>query len=514
MDTERPEKDEAATPPRRRSPLIVASVAAAVLVVGGGGAYFATTASSGGSGSGAPSADRTPPPLPLEGYGSDTQGTGSDGSNGIAVGEPDPNGTVYRADGPLPEGPDAAPVYRAQGEVTRAEVARLAKALGVTGTPRATDGAWRVGAAEDGSGPALTVSRKAPGTWTFSRYAPGEVPCESTTVCSQRTAPGEDGAIGEAAAKKAAAPLLKALGQDDAKLDAKQLMGAIRVVNADPLIGDLPTFGWTTGIQVAKNGQVIGGSGELKAPVQGDSYPVINARETLELLNRPGGGAGGPVGIGGCASPVPLKERDEPSCTAPTAEPKKTTVAVEGATFGLAVHMVDGRRTLVPSWLFEVTPAGAKESVTVTHAAVDPAFVTSPSDPGQPGEPGTSPTPAPTPTPTPRPGGPSGEPEGTPRDVQVEAYRVDDKDGKKLTVRYTAGVCSEYTASVSESADEVTVKVTERPWKENQVCIMIAKISYAKLTLDKPLGDRKVVGTDGKPVPSEKTLPKVPSGPQ
>lgn len=497
METERPEKDEAATPARRRSPVIVASVAAAVLLVGGGGAYFATTASSGGSGSGTPAGDGTPPPLPLDGY----------GSSGIAVGEPDPNGTVYTAKGPLPQGPDSAPVYRAQGQVTKAEVTRLAKALGVTGTPRAESESWQVGAVKDGSGPTLQVSRKAPGTWTFSRYAPGTDHCESATVCTDKPAAGSDDAIGEAAAKKAAAPVLKALGQDDAKLDASQLMGATRVVNADPLVGDLPTYGWTTGLQVGPDGTVAGGSGELKPPVKGDTYPVINARKTLDLLNRSDGGR--PVGIGGCARPVPLDERADAPCPASTTAPKRATVTVEGATFGLAVHRVDGHRTLVPSWLFEVKPAGAKESVTVTHPAVDPKYVTSPEPPGQPEEPGTSSA-----SPAPSPSRPSGKAEGTPRDVAVEAYRVDGKGGRKLTVRYTAGVCSDYKASVSESGDKVTVKVTETPWKKDQVCIMLAKVAHAELTLEKPLGDRKVVGTDGKAVPSEKTLPPVPSAPQ
>ncbi len=72
----------------------------------------------------------------------------------------------------------------------------------------------------------------------------------------------------ETAAKKAAVPVLKALGQDDAKLDASELMGAVRVVNADPKVGGLPTYGWTTGVQVGPDGQVVGGNGQLKTPVE------------------------------------------------------------------------------------------------------------------------------------------------------------------------------------------------------------------------------------------------------
>src|SRR5690606_27167025 len=84
----------------RRTPVLIASVAAAVLLVGGGGAYLATSVA-GGSGSGGgttPGAngDPTPPPLALDGY-------AEGGVPGIAPGERNPYGAVYRADGPLPE---------------------------------------------------------------------------------------------------------------------------------------------------------------------------------------------------------------------------------------------------------------------------------------------------------------------------------------------------------------------------------------------------------------------------
>ncbi|MER5180917.1 hypothetical protein ABT009_21500 [Streptomyces sp. NPDC002896] len=484
MSTERPDND-AAVPRRRRTPLAVASVAAAVLLAGGGGAYFAATASGGGGGreSGAPSGNgSTPPPLVLDGY---TESPGE----GIATGEPDPNGATYRAAGKLPEGPDSAAVYRARGEVSASEVTRLAKALGVEGTPKVSAGAWTVGPAKDGSGPSLQVTKQAPGTWTFSRYAPGASDnCESATKCADTgTAPGGEGdAVSEQVAKKAAAPVLKALGQDDAKLDARQLMGAVRVVNAEPEIGGLPTYGWSTGIQVGADGQVVGGSGQLKKPVKGDTYPVISARETLDLLNRSATG-GGRVGIGGCASAVPLEGQDEKDapCDSTASPATPQTVAVRGATFGLAVHFVDGRQTLVPSWLFEVRPKGAEDSFTITHPAVDPEYLRAPEAPSaEPAEP------------SPRPSTPGGGDESgsTPRGVHIESYSA---DGRSLTLHFWGGVCSDYSASASESADQVTVTVTETPQEPGKVCIMIAKELKETVTLEKPLGDRKVVDATG-----------------
>ncbi|WP_280846164.1 MULTISPECIES: hypothetical protein [unclassified Streptomyces] len=474
---------------RRRSPVAIAAVAAAVLVVGGGGAYLAANAS-GGSGNdttaGAPG-DDTPPPLALDGYGADG-GAG----NGIAPGEPNPYGATYRADGTLPEGPDSAPVYRVQGQVAEADVTRLAEALGVEGTPVMQGQVWRVGV-KDGSGPSLQVNRQAPGAWTFQRYSPVIDNCSSATVCGAQPDTPTGPPVSVAVAEKAAAPVLKALGQDTAKLDASQVMGAQRVVNADPAVGGLPTYGWTTGVTVNGQGEVVGGTGQLKAPVKSDSYPVLSAEKTLALLNKVPA-TDHRMGIGGCASPVPLKDRLEAPCGEPTASPAKSTLTVEKAVFGLASHYVDGRQALVPSWLFEVRSAGAKDAFTVTYPAVDPKYIAAPAT--------ATPTSPATPT------APSDEPTSAPktRDVQVDGYTA---EGDELTLTFTGGVCGDYAATASESADEVTAKVTYTPWPE-RVCIAIAKEMQKTVTLDEPLGARKVVGSDGKEIPLRKAGARLP----
>ncbi|WP_369258070.1 hypothetical protein [Streptomyces sp. R35] len=511
MSTERPDNDATEPaegpaegagqdkPRRRHSPVVIASVAAAVLLVGGGGAYFAATASSGGNGhSGIPGGDATPPPLALDGYSEGTASSGTGGTAGIAPGEPNPYGATYHADGKLPGGPGSAPVYWAKGEVTKAEVARLAKALELEGTPRLVGDSWTVGSTKDGAEPNLRVSLKAPGTWTFSSYIPGTDNCPKGKRCVPVGSSGLAGlrpaAVSEDEAKKAAAPVLKAVGQDDAKLDASQLMNddRVRVVNADPTVGGLPTYGWTTGLQVNSEGKVFSGSGRLKTPVKGDTYPVISAQKTLDLMNGSASvEGGGRKGIGGCASPVPLKDRDEMPCEHPTVTPAPESVAVEKAVFGLATHYANGRAALVPSWLFQVRPQGADSGFTVTHPAVDPQYLTSP-------EPSGTPTVVPSPSPT----APGDEPTAAPtaRDVTVQGYTV---DGQDLTVSFTGGVCADYSVSASESSDKVTVTVTEHPW-QGKICILIAKIYEKTVHLDKPLGDRQVVGSDGKEIPEGK----------
>ncbi|MFE3324215.1 hypothetical protein [Streptomyces sp. NPDC059176] len=498
---------------RRRSPLAVVSVAAAVLIAGGGGAYLATTASEGGSTT--PAADRNPPPLALDGH---TE-TGPDA--GIAPGEPDPHGVVYRAEGPLPEGPDEAAVYRAAGTVGEAEVAKLAAALGVPGTPRLAGTVWKIGTDKDGGGPLLHVNREAPGTWTFMRFGTSPKgddclkgkPCPSGGEPSTGQ-PGSGGApvVSEETAKKAAAPVLAAVGQGDAALDATQTMGATRVVNADPVVGGLPTYGWSTGIQVGSDGKVTGGSGQLKEPAKGASYPVVSARETLEQLNAAGQRRGG---IGGCATPVPVEGVDDPAQApdaptmgpdtpvtgpaAPGTDPGKPDtrpakpiapcepngrsggprpVVVSKAVFGLAVHSVDGRPALVPSWLFEAKPEGGAEPFTVTHPAIAPAYLKS-----APAAPSTPSTRQPSPT-------GSQLPETTQRGV--ESYAVS-KDGRTLTLRFWGGVCSGYSGEAEESATQVKVKIIESRPDPGRVCIMIAKELTEKVTLKEPLGDREVV---------------------
>ncbi|MFJ7072726.1 hypothetical protein [Streptomyces sp. NPDC098781] len=482
---------------RRRSPAIIASVAAAVLLVGGGGAYIAANTaggSDGGTSSGA-SGDDTPPLLHLDGY---TGGDSEGGRSGIAPGEPNPYGVTYKADGELPDGPGSAPVYRAGGEVGADEVARLAEALGVEGKPVAQGQTWKVGAT-DGAGPSLQVNKQAPGTWTFYRYAAGPDACESTTVCAKSPAGQGGDPVSEAVAKKAAAPVLKAVGQDDAKLDASQVMGAQRAVNANPVVGGLPTYGWTTGVTVSAQGEVVGGSGQLKAPVKGDTYPVLDADRTLGLMNA-APGTDHRMGIGGCASPVPLKDRMEAPCGdtgASASAPSRETVTVEKAVFGLATHYVNARQTLVPSWLFEVRTPGAQDSFTVTHPAVDPKYLAS-----------STPSQEPSGQPTPRPSDPKDEPTSAPvtKNVPVDAYTV---DGKELTVAFTGGVCSEYDVKASESGDRVTVRVTATT-QPDTVCIMIAKVFHETVRLDESLGDREVVGSDGQQVPLEKPGARLP----
>uniref|UniRef100_A0AAU2JNE2 Large membrane protein n=1 Tax=Streptomyces sp. NBC_00049 TaxID=2903617 RepID=A0AAU2JNE2_9ACTN len=473
---------------RRRPAWAVGSIAAAVLLAGGGTAYWASTAY-GDGGAGRRTGD-TAASAPRD--------AGDPSGPGIAPGEPDPSGegVVYRADVKLPEAPASAPSFTASGEVTSAEVARLAAALGIPGDPRLSGDVWLAGEAADGSGPRLTVASKAPGTWNYARYqAGGDNPggggddcVRGKDTCGPATLPRDAGApasgtsgtsgkpVSEEAAKAAARPVLAAAGQDGARLDAGLVQGSVRVVTADPVVGGLPTQGWSTKVSVGPQAEITGASGELKAPVRAAEQQVVGAVEALARLNaRSSGQEGTGPGPSGCATSVPLDPdhavagTDTPPCN-PEPRPMKPprTEAVKGATLGLVPGTVDGARALVPAWLFEVAGRDGAPG----HTVAEPAAAQES-------------------TPGPKDG----------RTVPGFSYAEADR---KLTVNFWGSVCSTYALEARESAESVLVKITDTPNKPGQACIMLAQEMSLSTTLQQPLGDRKVLdATTGKPMPRQ-----------
>ncbi|MFI1064045.1 hypothetical protein ACH4TC_19410 [Streptomyces spororaveus] len=487
MTSERPDDTSRGT--RRRPAWAVGSIAAAVLLAGGGGAYWASTAYGDGA-SGHRAGERAA---------SAPRDAGDPSGPGIAPGEPDPSGggVVYRADVKLPDAPaTTAPTYALSGEVTSAEVARLAAALGLPGEPRLSGDVWLAGEAADGSGPRLTVARTAPGTWNFARFqAPGNGSgsgagddcVRGKDTCGPATLPKDAGGAGagggtpagkpvsEEAAKAAAAPVLAAAGLEGASSDARLTQGSVRVVAADPVVGGLPTQGWSTKVSVGSDGAVVAGNGELKAPVRAAEQPVVGAVEALARLNAKSGGREGNPEPSGCASAVPLTA-DTPAAATdtlpcnPEPRPMKPprTETVKGAVLGLVPGAVNGAQGLVPAWLFEVAGQGGGPGHTVAQPAAAQES-----------------------TPGPKDG----------RTVPGFSYAEADR---KLTVNFWGSVCSTYAVEAREQAESVLVKITDTPNKPGQACIMLAQEMSLTVTLQQPLGDRKVLdATSGKPLPRQ-----------
>lgn len=398
---------------RRPGALAAAAVAVAVMLTGGGVAYVVDrTDDGGGAGKG------EPPTLRLDGLSVETAAAGGGGP--------------LRVVGELPEGPDEAPVFKPEGRVAAADVARLAKALGVDGKPRQEGGGWRVGVSGDGQGPLLQVQTEAPGAWTYRQFGGtacdlplseeqdgGGDPDAATSSACAIPAPAPAPPVGEsavdpvpeAAAENAAEPVLAAVGQQDAEVASAEPFGALRTVTAEPVVGGLPTAGWQTSLQIGAGGEVTGGNGYLVEPAEADTYPVITARAALDALNKPAGGTDSapeePAVAPACASAVPYEDGTGPGKPpAGKVDPclgKLTPTKVRGAEFGLSAQSVQGRPALVPSWLFEVTGdsptpfhGGKPGAIVWPQLAVAPEYVAS-------AEPSSPPVPEPAP-PTSAPG--------------------------------------------------------------------------------------------------------------
>jgi hypothetical protein len=473
---------------RRRRHLPVVAVAAAVLLAGGGGAWWASAASGGGS---APAASDkgAPPPLVLDDLGSPSAGRGD--VTGIAPGEPNPYGTRFQAAGDLPDGPGEAAVYRT-GTVTKSQVARLAKALGMSQEPRRESGGWRVGGGQDGTGPVLTVGiGHDAGSWTFDRYghrapgcmrplpktgaspAPGAPRSERPKPsCPNQAAPGGGGVakgepVPEQQAEQAVQPVLEPLGLRHAKLGPAGTEGAKRLVSANPVVDGLPTVGWSSTFTVGADGTLDGGHGRLGDPEKGATYPVLTAAQTLKRLNGPRGG-----GTHGVAPGEP-----DPS-GAQSGKPE--TAQVTKARFGLETHFSHGTPVLVPSWSFTVRRAHGQGTFTVGYPAVKPSLLQLPGDPQGP---------------SPRPSAPRGR-------QHVESPTSYTADGRTLTLTFWGGLCSDYRGTAQETDTKVKVSVRATDQSTGRMCPAMAKRESVHVTLKRPLGGRTVVDAgDGKPVP-------------
>ncbi|GLF94108.1 hypothetical protein [Streptomyces yaizuensis] len=540
MDSSELDRADGRRGARRRGPLIGVAVAV-VLVASGAGTYIAA-ADRGGDG---PAKDRTTTAGEAAGTRGDTGAAAPPPALSVppespeslatpAPGGPGPSGgTVYRAAGELPEGPARATVYRPVGSVSAAEATRLARALGLTGeVPRSSGAEWVIGAGKDGAEPSLRVAKAAPGTWSYSAFGggSGSDDCRRGRDCPAQTpGAGAGDAPGERAATDAAGPVLRALGLANASVSARQAVGAVRVVTADPVVGGSVTFGWSTELRIGAGGAVVGGSGRFTEVEKAGAEKVLSAAKTLEGLNResrilapcgidlphatgpalkPGAvphaatsarttarGAQSPPRIpcGHCATDLPADGQGDAEITCskamPPAAPRRLTVT--SAVLGLSLQYPDGTPALVPSWLFRVEPRQAgQQPYTLARPAPAswPALSSSgkgreaapvPDEPSEPVEPVEPPAAKEPPNP----------PEAVPGSP---SYSV---SGRKLTVTFWGGICDDHRLTVKESDDRVVAEVVRTP-DPGEVCAAVAKELRESAVLDRPLGDRKVVDAE------------------
>lgn len=492
-------EDDRRTRSRRR--LSVLTVAAAVLVAGGG-AYWASAAVGDGGGDGRHAS--TPPPLALDGFSVERAG-GPGGDSGV-------RGTSYRPATPLPDdGPDRAPVHRVTGGPDRQTVRELAEALHVPGTVRKDGRTWRVGGEDGGDTPILRVSTGPSGTWSYTRTGSWDVrvPDLSGRGSDDRrdtAAVAGRKAVSPKRAERAARPVLEAAGVEEAVTDGSAARDGLRFVRLLPEVDGHPAADLPTTLAVDGKGRPVYGQGRLLSFERGAEYPVLTARQTLRELNRrpapgdmapcpgqPGkgherAGDGGGDKDGRAATATVEHRVDQPENSGPHLLPCATTGApttakVTDATFVLATYSSDGKQLLVPSWRFTLdAPTAARDGrTTVTHPAVPARYLRG----GKAPEGGTS---------TRLPSGDPGRIDTG--GVEVESYRA---DARTLTVHFWGGVCADYSARAEESDETVKVVITEKQQEGN--CIAMAERRSVKVTLEKPVGDRKVTDEHGTRLP-------------
>ncbi|GAA1934591.1 membrane protein [Streptomyces sodiiphilus] len=507
--------DEGGTGRRGRPRWAVTAAAAAAVTVIAVGLYGAAESTAPDSGD---PADGAPARLVLDGYGPEADAVAGAAEPGRADGYG--GAATLRAEGPLPEGPGRAPVYRFEGTVGEAEAAALARTFGIEGPVREAAGAWTVQDPGDGA-LSLTVQQEAPGYWSFSRAGPalpGDLGPDAPVDSGPAPSPDGEAPPTEEQAMRVAAPVLAAAGQGGADLtvhvDASATSGGLRTVTARPEVGGLAVHGWETTVTVGPDGSAAGGTGALAAPVEGDVYRVLGAEETLRLLNAHTAARevpAGPLCPPDLAEPVPYGTK-EPAPEMPPVdggpgggtdgvpcgpEPVRADpVPVTGAQFGLAPHYSEGEPVLVPAWLFTAHPEGAAP-YTVGHPAVDPLQLSSGTGAGATPDSGTD---------VGEPGGGSDVEPGDPGEEPASGMSVEPHGpgARALTVHFWGGVCAETAVTAEETSDAVTLRLVTLPGEggEEEACILVAERQTATVRLDGPVGDRDLLDERGRPVPA------------
>jgi hypothetical protein len=227
-----------------------------------------------------------------------------------AIGFPSPGTIVYRVGGTLHSLPIHATVYRADEATTSARVARLAEALGLSGSVREGTSGWSV---QGGDG-SLQVQRAGSLPWTLSSSGGGSVSsgCAVASPASGGTPPATPavprptcpttttvpGLPTKADAERRARAVLTNAGFDVSGATASSSGGIDSWdVSFTPTIAGLPVLASQWSVTVGANGRVLSASGRLADPVAVGDYPLVGVSTGLQRLQEGGKWIiyGGPV---------------------------------------------------------------------------------------------------------------------------------------------------------------------------------------------------------------------------
>jgi hypothetical protein len=321
MDTQPPEDQPLATPDdgtsgpgpapmrvqKRPRALVLWSVLAVLALAAGGLAVLAARD------------DSSPRALPLQ-LGADgrSSAAGAAAPEGAADMAMPYNKITYVAGDDLPAMGGHAPVYKISAAVAESDVARLARAFGLSGDVKREESSWIV---RDGD-KALQVSSGSPAWWNYTSSSGGAIgyaesgsgTCSSDgTVCKSVppsvacpadapdctvTIPEEPKRPDDLPSKDEARTIgLEVLRDAGFAVDGAEVRvedGFIAwSVGIEPAIDGTPTMGIGQYVSVGSKGVINDGGGSFGTPERVDSYPLIDAKEAVKRLNDGGFAYGG-----------------------------------------------------------------------------------------------------------------------------------------------------------------------------------------------------------------------------
>lgn len=318
--------------------------------------------------------------------------------------------TTYEA-GKLPGLPDEADAWTLPAAAPDGDaVAHLADVLGVDGAVTRTDTGWSVGT----DARRLDVQAVAGMPWSLYESRPADtsvssppVDCPPGASCTTVTATAPDcppercttstesfggncaaddcpspmlvdpprpaDLPSKAEAEAAGRKLLTRLGVDLDQAEVRVDDGiTVWNVVADPVVGGLPTVGFTTSVAVGPKGAVTYANGWLGSPDKGDRYPLIGTAAGIQRLND---------------EQARILIAPAPGVTGPEAEPR--VVRVTGVRLGLQLFSTFEKTApayLVPTYLF-ATDGGELPVVAVTDRYLGQQPAPHDDEPGTPAEP-------------------------------------------------------------------------------------------------------------------------------
>ena len=302
---------------------------------------------------------------------------------------PGSRGTIeYRVRATLANLAGHARTWRLGRNVEVERVEALARAFGLDAPATVVADGWTVSA----GGRVLRVERQPGAPWYFSPSA-GETGCVAPAVEPGAPPVPPDTPVSSDARCAAAEPIVgpkRPAGlptREQAEVTARAMLAkagidveraVVRVddgfsqwlVQFDPRVGPLPTYGFGTDVSVGPEG-VIDAHGWLAPPEKSDEYPLATTAAGFERLKA------SPFGIG----PQPLIAQAPIACDAITGcpEPAPIVRTVTGVRLGLAfVPLADpgADALLVPVFLFDIEDGG----IVVPVLALDDDFLPQPAE--------------------------------------------------------------------------------------------------------------------------------------